>query len=113
MSAKQNIGGIDIFVNNTAPMLWDGQTTSRHIIVACIDVYTRRVKFLVSRSSSSAAVAALARLCLLDWGQAEEWGTDNGADYVAAHMSHASRCLHSNCISTRLTSGGSKDSNLC
>jgi len=67
-------------------MLWDGQTTSRHIIVACIDVYTRRVKFLVSRSSSSAAVAALARLCLLDWGQAEEWGTDNGADYVAAHM---------------------------
>lgn len=67
-------------------MLWDGQTKSRHIIVACIDVYTRRVKFLVSRSSSSAAVAGLLRLCLLDWGQVEELGTDNGSDYVAKHM---------------------------
>jgi putative transposase len=67
-------------------MLWDGKKKSRHIIVACIDVYTRRVKFLVSRSSSSAAVASLLRRCLLDWGQDEELGTDNGSDYVAKHM---------------------------
>lgn len=67
-------------------MLWDGKKKSRHIIVACIDVYTRRVKFLVSRSSSSAAVASCLRRCLLDWGQVEQLGTDNGSDYVAKHM---------------------------
>jgi transposase InsO family protein len=67
-------------------MLWDGQKKSRHIIVACIDVYTRRVRFLVSRSSNAAAVASLMRLCLLEWGQVETLGTDNGSDYVSKHM---------------------------
>lgn len=67
-------------------MLWDGQKKSRHIIVACIDVYTRRVRFLVSRSSNSAAVASLMRLCLLEWGQVETLGTDNGSDYVSEHI---------------------------
>jgi hypothetical protein len=74
-------------------MLWDGQTRSRHMIVACIDVYTRRVKFLVSRSSSAAAVAALLRCCLLEWGQVEELGTDNGADFVAKHIVRLSLAL--------------------
>ncbi len=67
-------------------MLWDGKKKSRHIIVACIDVYTRRVKFLVSRSSSSAAVASCLRRCLLDWGQVETLVTDNGSDFVSKHM---------------------------
>jgi transposase InsO family protein len=67
-------------------MLWDGKTKSRHIIVACIDVYTRRVRFLVSRSSNSAAVASCLRRCLLDWGQVETLGTDNGSDFVSKHI---------------------------
>jgi len=67
-------------------MLWDGKQKSRHIIVACIDVYTRRVKFLVSRSSSSATVASCLRRCLLDWGQVETLVTDNGSDFVSKHI---------------------------
>lgn len=58
----------------------------RHVIVGSIDVYSRRLKYQVSRSSSSAAVAALTRKCLLDWGVPEEIGTDNGSDYVSQRI---------------------------
>lgn len=58
----------------------------RHCIVACIDVYTRRVKFWVSRTSSAAAVCALMRACILDWGVPQQIGTDNGADYVSERV---------------------------
>ncbi len=44
-------------------MLSDGQ---RHVIVGVIDVFTRRMKLLVSRTSSAAAVAALLRRTLLE-----------------------------------------------
>ncbi|WP_428568716.1 MAG: integrase catalytic domain-containing protein [Solidesulfovibrio sp. DCME] len=74
-------------------MLWDGQKKSRHIIVACIDVYTRRVRFLVSRSSNSAAVAACLRRCLLDWGQVETLVTDNGSDFVSKHITRIALAL--------------------
>lgn len=67
-------------------MLADGM---RHIIVGVIDVYTRRMKLLVSRSSSAAAVAALLRRALLDWGVPEQAGTDNGSDYVSQHIKRA------------------------
>lgn len=64
-------------------LLNDGQ---RHVIVGCIDVYSRRLKLHVSRSSSSAAVAAVLRHALLDWGVPEQAGTDNGSDYVSNHI---------------------------
>ncbi|BAE49250.1 Mu transposase C-terminal domain-containing protein [Paramagnetospirillum magneticum] len=64
-------------------MLADGQ---RHVIVGVIDVFTRRMKLLVSRSSSAAAVAAVLRRALLDWGVLEQAGTDNGSDYVSRHI---------------------------
>jgi putative transposase len=64
-------------------LLSDGQ---RHVVVGCIDVYSRRLKLHVSRSSSSAAVAATLRRALLDWGVPEQLGTDNGSDYVSDHM---------------------------
>jgi hypothetical protein len=59
---------------------------SRHVIIGCIDVYSRRFKLHVSRSSSSAGVLSLLRRCLLDWGLPEELGTDNGSDYVSRQV---------------------------
>lgn len=67
-------------------LLADGK---RHSLVGCIDVYSRRAKVLVSKSSSSQAVCSLLRRCLLDWGVPEEAGTDNGSDYVSARVTTA------------------------
>lgn len=75
-------------------ILNDNGTRTRHMIVGCIDIYTRRVKFLVSRSSNSSAVASLLRRCLLEWGQVEELGTDNGTDFVSNHICRIASSLH-------------------
>ena len=58
----------------------------RHVIVGCISVYTRRLKFHVSRSSSSMAVASLLKKAIIDWGVPEIIVTDNGSDYVSKHI---------------------------
>lgn len=55
----------------------------RHALVGVIDVYTRRLKLLVSRTSTADAVTSLLRRALLDWGVPEAVKTDNGADYVS------------------------------
>lgn len=64
-------------------LLADG---GRHVIVGVIDVWSRRIKLLVSRSSSSAAVCALLRNALLDWGVPAQIGMDNGSDYVSVRV---------------------------
>jgi len=64
-------------------ILADGK---RHAIIAIIDVWSRRVRFLVSRTSKTAAIKALTRRCILDWGVPEVAKTDNGADYVSREM---------------------------
>ena len=64
-------------------MLNDG---SRHNIVGVIDVYSRRLKLLVSNTSNTQAVTSITRACLLEWGVPEEVKTDNGADYASKHM---------------------------
>lgn len=58
----------------------------RHCVMGCIDVYSRRLKLLVSKTSKATAVAALMRACILDWGVPEAIRTDNGSDYVSNHM---------------------------
>ena len=63
-------------------MLTDG----RHNIIGVIDVYSRRVKMVVSRTSKASAVASLIRHTILEWGVPEEAKTDNGADYVSEHI---------------------------
>ncbi|MDZ7920733.1 DNA-binding protein [Rhodoferax sp.] len=55
----------------------------RHAIVASIDVFTRRAKVVVARTSSSNAVKAVTRACVLAWGMPERIKTDNGKDYTA------------------------------
>lgn len=67
-------------------MLADGK---RHNVVAIIDVYSRRVIYHISRSSSAAAVAACLRKALLAWGVPETLVTDNGSDYVSRHIKDA------------------------
>ncbi|WP_245588438.1 DNA-binding protein [Desulfocurvus vexinensis] len=64
-------------------MLADGR---RHHIIGILDVWSRRVRFLVSRTSKTAAIKALTRRCILEWGVPEEAKTDNGADYVSYEM---------------------------
>lgn len=63
-------------------MLTDG----RHNIIGVIDVYSRRVKLVISRTSKASAVASLIRHTILEWGVPEEAKTDNGADYVSEHI---------------------------
>jgi transposase InsO family protein len=63
-------------------MLEDGRFT----VIGCIDVYSRRLRLLVSPTSKAVSVAALIRRCLIEWGVPETIKTDNGKDYVAAHI---------------------------
>jgi transposase InsO family protein len=66
-------------------MLLDG----RYTVLGVIDVYTRRMRLIVSKSSKSVAVCALLRVTLLTWGVPEEVKTDNGSDYVSKHTRRA------------------------
>lgn len=64
-------------------ILSDGK---RHSIVACLDVYCRRVIFHVSRTSTSHAVATCLRKAITAWGVPETVRTDNGAEYIGRHI---------------------------
>ena len=61
----------------------------RYALVAAIDVWSRRVKCYVTRSSRAGAIAALIRRCLLDWGVPGWVRTDEGSDYTSRHLRHA------------------------
>ena len=76
-------------------MLLDPETGEirRHAIISCVDVFTRRMKFLVSRTSSANAIKALVRSCILDWGKPEAVKTDNGKDYLAHDFEFALQAL--------------------
>jgi putative transposase len=66
-------------------MLVDG----RHSIIAVIDVFTRRVRLLVAKTSSSEGICLLLRKTMLAWGTINENGvmrTDNGSDYVSQRV---------------------------
>lgn len=65
----------------------------RHAIIASIDVFTRRVKVVVARTSNSNAVKAVTRLCMQDWGRPESIKTDNGRDYTAQDFDFALQSL--------------------
>lgn len=58
----------------------------RSTLMACIDVYSRRLRYLVARTGTAAGIASLLRRCILDWGVPDTVHTDNGQDYVAVHL---------------------------
>lgn len=70
-------------------MLKDG----RYNLIGAIDVYSRRVKLLVSKTSTAASVAKLMRDCMLQWGVPDKVKTDNGADYVSVQIKTAFQVL--------------------
>ena len=61
-------------------------TDGRHSIIGVIDVYSRRVRLEVRKTSSSQGVAGVIRRAILDWGVPEDAKTDNGKDYVSDHV---------------------------
>jgi transposase InsO family protein len=63
-------------------MLTDG----RHAVIGVIDVYSRRARLLVSKTSKATAIATLLRHTLLQWGVPEVAKTDRGTDYVSNHI---------------------------
>lgn len=69
-------------------MLVDADTGElrRATLMACIDVYSRRLRYLVARTGTAAGIASLLRRCILDWGVPDTVHTDNGQDYVAVHL---------------------------
>jgi len=58
----------------------------RYVLVGAIDVYSRRLSFLVAKTSKATAIAALLRRTLLAWGVPEEVVTDQGQDYTSQHV---------------------------
>lgn len=70
-------------------MLADG----RHSVLGVIDVYTRRFKLLVSKTSKAVAVTALLREALLAWGVPLLIKTDNGQDYKSKHVAYVAENL--------------------
>lgn len=81
--------------------LWEMDSTpgdlllrgGRHTLVGCIDVWSRRLKIHVSKTSTAAAVTHLLRACITDWGLPAQVKTDNGSDYVSQHLRRAFQML--------------------
>jgi len=83
---------------NALNQLWELDSTpgdviladgARHAILGVIDVWSRRVKIHVSRTSRATAIAALLRRALLDWGVPSTARTDEGSDYTSRHITRA------------------------
>lgn len=71
-----------------------GLSDGRHNLVFLLDVYSRRLKIQVSKTSTAAAIASVLRRGLLEWGVPEVLKTDNGKDYVADHINRICHTLH-------------------
>ena len=74
----------------TDVVLADGR---RHAVLGVIDVYSRRKIMLLSRTSTAAAVLALLRRAILEWGVPRAIKTDNGKDYTSRAIGAALAAL--------------------
>ncbi|CAK0740406.1 transposase [Azospirillaceae bacterium] len=58
-------------------------TDGRHSIYLLIDVWSRRILILVTKTPRTEALKLLVRRALLAWGVPEEVKTDNGSDFTS------------------------------
>jgi putative transposase len=65
----------------------------RHSVYLAIDVFSRRVQVLATRTPRADGVGLLLRKCLIAWGVPELVLTDNGSDFVAAATQRLLRSL--------------------
>jgi len=73
----------------------------RHSVIGVIDLYSRRVMYFVSKTSTADAVCQLFRRAVLAWGMPRVVTTDNGADYVSERFNlvlHDLEIEHEICI---------------
>lgn len=66
----------------------------RHVVLGCIDSYSRRLKFLVTKISNAQAVGQLIRRCILDWGVPEAIRCDNGKEFLSHFITTVLKDLH-------------------
>lgn len=72
----------------------------RHSIYMCIDIATRRIVVLVSKTPRASAVGLLIRKAILAWGTPGQIKTDNGSDFVAKETERLFRFLHIEAIAS-------------
>jgi hypothetical protein len=78
----------DVFCN-------DGK---KHTIIGLIDVFSRKAKFLVTKTSNSWAIAGVLRATILDWGIPENVKRDNGKDYDSKLVNEGLQALQINVV---------------
>lgn len=64
-------------------------TDGRYSLYVCIDLYSRRIIGLLSKTARAEAVVALLRRAILAWGVPETVRTDNGSDFKAHRVQFA------------------------
>ncbi|MDP2830164.1 MAG: Mu transposase C-terminal domain-containing protein [Sulfuricellaceae bacterium] len=60
--------------------------STRYHVIGVMDIWTRRFKMVVSKSSKSIAIGSLVRRAILDWGTPQRRKADNGADYQSNYL---------------------------
>ena len=59
---------------------------ARYHVLGVIDVWPRRARLLVAKSSKSSAIGSLIRRAIIDWGRPERAKHDNGSDYCSNYL---------------------------
>lgn len=60
--------------------------TARYHVLGVIDVWPRRLRLLVAKTSKATAIGSLVRRAIVEWGRPERVKHDNGSDYCATYL---------------------------
>lgn len=99
---KRRFSGINMNAWVTRPnQLWEADASpadallvdGRYSIYAVVDIATRRMKVLVTKTPRTSAMLSLLRRCILEWGMPETLRTDNGSDFTSYEFKRALAAL--------------------